>query len=68
MTLTITQLAALLLCAFVAGGGLGGLIVAIFAGAREAEPEPLGYVDQDGEFTPAQHQWKNAGAKAHHAE
>ncbi|HBO83103.1 MAG TPA: hypothetical protein DD502_33795, partial [Cupriavidus sp.] len=26
--------------------------------------EPVGYVDQDGESTPAQHQWKNAGAKA----
>ena len=68
MTLTITQLAALLLCVFVAGGCFGGLIVAIFAGSREREPEPVGYVDQDGESTPAQHQWKNAGAKAHHAE
>lgn len=32
------------------------------------EFEPRGYVDQDGERTPARHQWVNAGAKAHHAE
>ena len=37
MTLTITQLAALLLCMFIAGACFGGLIVAIFAGAREGE-------------------------------
>jgi hypothetical protein len=30
--------------------------------------EPVGYIDQDGERTPARHQWVNAGAKAHHAE
>jgi len=30
--------------------------------------EPTGYVDQDGERTPARHQWRNAGMKAHHAE
>lgn len=68
MILTITQLAALLLCAFIAGGCFGGLIVGIFAGAREAEAQSHGYIDQDGESTPAQHQWKNAGAKALHAE
>jgi hypothetical protein len=30
--------------------------------------ESQGYVDQDGEATPARHQWVNAGAKAPHVE
>lgn len=32
------------------------------------EPGAFGYPDQDGERTPARHQWVNAGAKVHHAD
>jgi hypothetical protein len=33
----------------------------------EDDPEQV-YPDQDGEATPARHQWVNAGAKAPHVE
>jgi len=58
----------LILAVFLFLGFVGWCLVR-FGTIGEADlDEPQGYVDQDGERTPARHQWVNAGAKAHHAE
>lgn len=74
--LTVYQNVVLWLAIFVVGMLVGAWLLSAYQCwchelgqlGCEDPSEPQGYVDQDGERTPARHQWVNAGAKAHHAE
>lgn len=76
MLFTIYQNVVIGLCLFMIGMLVGAWLLSAYIRWSEElarlgcdDPsEPTSYVDQDGEATPARHQWVNAGAKAHHAE
>lgn len=65
MTPTLIFLAGLM-----TGALFGAVLMALIQGAArlgEDEPEPQGYVNQDGESTPG-NAWRNAAVKVPHVE